>query len=112
MGMVKAALIEQDELDAFVDALHMGHLNDPTEFYYDTRYDDIPWTENIRMMRDERTGKFTSLSFGIDYQWNDTTIVFAPDMGGQKPMVIKTAANTNAMADQDVGYHGLTLSDL
>lgn len=113
MGFAKTFQLEQDELDSFVDALHMGHLNDPEDFYYDARYDDIPWAENKRMMRDDRTGQFTYLADGIDYYWNDETIVFAPEGGcWQRPMVIKQAANANAIADEDVGYHGLKLSDL
>ena len=90
MGSAKHWQEEQDALDEFVDALYMGHLNDPEDFYYTPRYESIPCEENARVVRDARTGRFSAKVEGTDYHWNENTIVFADDSGWHKPMVITT----------------------
>lgn len=113
MGLHKNIQLEQDELNAFVDAIHRGFLNDPEDVCYNHCYDSIYREAATRFMRDERTGRFIGKVDGQDWHWNDSTIVFAPDDDlWLKPVVIKEAANINAIADQDVGYHGLKFSDL
>lgn len=93
MGLHKTKQLEQDELDAFVDALYMGFLNDPDDVCYNHRYDSIYRTDSARLMRDDRTGRFVGKVDGQDWHWNDSTIVFAPeDSGWMKPMVITTTA--------------------
>jgi len=92
MGLAKHWQHEQDELTDFVDALIMGHLNDPEDFDYAHRYDSVPREINSRMVRDIRTGRFIAKVEGTDYHWNDDTIVFADDGGWHKPMVITATA--------------------
>ena len=89
MGYHKNQQLEQDELDDFVHALEMGHLNDPTDFDYAHRYDSIPCHYNVRMSRHPYNGRFIGMSEGFDYIWNDNTTVFHD--GFNKPMVIKAA---------------------
>lgn len=96
MGLWKNKQLEQDELDAFVDALYMGRLNDPEDFDYEHGYESIPREFNERTIRDPRTGRFVAKATGIDYHWNENTIVFADDSNWQKPMVIKTTARKAA----------------
>ena len=91
MGFHSEKQLEQDELDAFVNALYMGHT-DPDDLNYTPSYGNIPWEMNARTVRDKRTGRYLAKVEGIDYHWNESTIVFADDGGFHKPMVITTTA--------------------
>lgn len=89
MGYWKEKQIEQDELDAFCQYLF---AND--DVVHVVNYEDIPAVETERMYRDRFTNKFKAKRTGLDYLWDENTIVFAPDTG-EYPMVIK-AANAQA----------------
>ena len=74
MGYWKEKQIEQDELDAFCQYLY---AND--DVVHVVNYEDIPAVETERMYRDRFTNKFKAKTTGLDYLWDENTIVFAPD---------------------------------
>lgn len=96
MGYWKEKQIEQDELDGFCQWLYTGGYDEDMSIDHNI-YDHLPRQFNTRNYRDRFTHRFQGKDSGIDYLWNDDTIVFAPD-SGKFPNVIKLKTKEAASA--------------
>ena len=109
MGYHKQKQLEQEELDGFCQWLYSGGWDEDTSL--DSHiYDHLPKLYTERNYRDRFTHRFQGKDTGIDYLWNDETIVFAPD-NGLFPNVIKlktkdaASAFFNDKSTTDVVHH-------
>jgi len=87
MGYFKEIQIEQDELNAFCNWLYNSGWDEDSSLEPHI-YDHLPSRFNTRNYRDPFTHRFQGNDNGIDYLWNDSTIVFAPD-SGRFPNIIR-----------------------
>lgn len=107
MGYHKNKQLEQDALEDFCWwAQGMIKTFDRPD-YPKTPHDFVE-----RLYRNPKTGRFMGKTYGIDWHYDKDTIVFAPDDYPYGECMVIKAANTDAIVDEDVGYHGLKLSDL
>lgn len=102
MGYSSNLMVEQDELDSFIDGLIWGH-NDPCYLAPKGKYAEMTLYEKpyIKALSVE------GMMYDYPNSANALKHVFVPNHNPHKYMVF--AANDN---DTDVGYHGLTTDDL
>ena len=108
MGYHKQQYIAQCELDHFIDCAKDGTLSE--------EFPSLQGTSTIRHMPIDTRGNFEDIR-GSLYDYDDVNI-FVPDecwamtqpIVEPKPAACPTTRPAND--DQDVGYHGLKMSDL